>query len=82
VFLVRRTVRNMTTWLLAAASHQADQGVNWGDVPGWITAAAAVTALIFAGLAAKAAFAQANEARSLRREQAAPYVVVDIVLAM
>jgi hypothetical protein len=68
----------MTTWLLATASTTTNGSVNWGDVPGWITAGAAVVALIFAALAAKAAFAQAREARSLREEQAAPYVIVDV----
>lgn len=71
-----------TVGLIAAISVAThDKGVNWGDVPGWVTASAAVVALVFAALAARAAFAQAGEARTLREEQAAPYVVVDVELS-
>lgn len=63
--------------LIYSSATTHDANINWGDVPGWVTASAAVIALVFAGLAARAAFAQAAEARTLREEQAAPYVVVD-----
>lgn len=60
-----------------AASKANNTSVDWGDVPGWITALAALGTLIIAGIAAKAALSQASEARALRVEQAAPYVIVD-----
>jgi hypothetical protein len=61
----------------AFVSSRSPAQVHWGDVPGWVTAAAAVIALVVACLAAKAAFDQVRGARQPREEQAAPYVIVD-----
>ena len=52
--------------------------VDWGDVPGWISAFGAIGTLLVAAIAAVAAFRQVREARTLREERAQPFVVVDI----
>lgn len=51
--------------------------IQWGTVPAWVAAAGTVGTLIVAIVAARFAYSQIIESRTLRIEQAAPYVVVD-----
>ncbi|MGV9645129.1 hypothetical protein [Streptomyces sp. NPDC003514] len=52
--------------------------MDYGDVPGWISAIASALTLTVAIVAAVAAFRQVREARTLRLEQAQPFVVLDV----
>ncbi|MEU7051494.1 hypothetical protein [Streptomyces eurythermus] len=52
--------------------------MDYGDVPGWISAISSALTLMVAVIAAVAAFRQVREARTLRLEQAQPFVVLDI----
>jgi hypothetical protein len=63
---------------LLATAQAHSSAVDWGDVPAWVTAVAALLTLVIAAFAVLAAFRQAGEARRLREQQAAPYVVVDV----
>lgn len=51
--------------------------VEFGNLPEWVSAVSTFGTLAVAGVAAKAAFKQVREARTLREEQARPFVVVD-----